>query len=483
MRVLLCNPSKWGRGITPIWIASHVAKLRQHGHDVALFDASFFSGWTNNELAFNTGNNQYKATEYDSLIRFSDEDVYVALQKKIDEFSPDIIFWSAISSHIHGEGEYVNFQYGYQLLESIQTKARRVAGGLQVTADPELIIGRYPAVDFFIRGESEVPLAQLCDALAKDGKIDAVKGLVFSDGKQGVYTERQDILDNLDELGEYDYSLFEDQVFLRPYNGKVLRAVDYEMSRGCIYSCAYCVETVIQRYYGFTETNEKTGSIRQAKKYLRNKSAGRVHSELKRLRNDHGVELVRCQDTNFLTINRKMLLELAELLLTDPIDIKLYIETRPDDISERDILLLKKLNVDGVGMGIEMASESFRNNSLRRFANQEKIQLAFDRLAEADIKRTAYNIIGLPNETEQMIEETISFNRQLNPDNITVAFYSPYIGTNQEQVSVEMNIFSDYEMNVDGQLRSVKRNSDVTNETLDYYKREFVNLVRQGTKN
>ena len=52
-KVLLVNPSKWGRGITPIWIPSHAAALQAAGHQVELFDATFFREWTTNELAFN----------------------------------------------------------------------------------------------------------------------------------------------------------------------------------------------------------------------------------------------------------------------------------------------------------------------------------------------------------------------------------------------------------------------------------------------
>ena len=33
-----------------------------------------------------------------------------------EKLASDIIFWSALSSHIHGEGEYVNIQYGYERL-------------------------------------------------------------------------------------------------------------------------------------------------------------------------------------------------------------------------------------------------------------------------------------------------------------------------------------------------------------------------------
>ena len=135
-KVLLLNPNRWGRGITSIWIPSHTATLKSAGLIVELFDASFYQDWSFNELEFNTQNNQYKSTDYSLLVNFSNEPVRLALQEKINIFKPDLIFWSAISSHIHGEGEYVNVQYGYDLLKLFYTDAIFVTGGLQVKATP-----------------------------------------------------------------------------------------------------------------------------------------------------------------------------------------------------------------------------------------------------------------------------------------------------------------------------------------------------------
>ena len=123
---------------------------------------------------------------------------------------------------------------------------------------------------------------------------------------------------------------------------KFLRGLDYEMSRGCIYSCSYCVETIIQKYYGFEDKSEKTGAIKNFKSYLRNKSAKNIYSELELFSKKLSVELIRCQDTNFLTNDRKILLELADMLEDNPLDIKLYIETRPEGINKQSIELLKK---------------------------------------------------------------------------------------------------------------------------------------------
>ena len=101
-------------------------------------------------------------------------------------------------------------------------------------------------------------------------------------------------------------------------------------------------------------------------------------------------------------------------------------------------------------------------------------------MKDAGIKRTSYNIIGLPNETEDMIIETIKFNSLLQPDNITVAFYSPYLGTNLQEESEKLGDFNNYEYNVDNQLRTVTKSSSIDKNLLNFYKKEFTKLVRDG---
>ena len=185
------------------------------------------------------------------------------------------------------------------------------------------------------------------------------------------------------------------------------------------------------------------------------------------------------QDTNFLTVNRKVLIELSGLIEDSGLNIMMYIETRPEGINPKSIELLKKLKVDGVGMGIELSTQSFREEKLNRFANQDAIKNAFILLKNAGIKRTAYNIIGLPDQDEQSIIETINFNKLLNPDNITVAFYSPYLGTGQQKEAVSNNYFLDYEFNVDSQLRTMTKHKKLSKEKLKYYKENFVDLVKK----
>src|SRR5438105_921460 len=131
-RILLLHPNRWGRGITALWIPSHTAMLRSRGHEVRLFDCTFFKDWTANETRFNTANRQYKPSDYENRIIFSDVPVVEALRAEIEDFDPDVIFWGAVSSHIHGEGEYVAIEYGHTLLSRLPgvPRATRIAGGL-----------------------------------------------------------------------------------------------------------------------------------------------------------------------------------------------------------------------------------------------------------------------------------------------------------------------------------------------------------------
>ena len=475
-KILLINPNKWGRGITHIWIASHSGLLKRNGHEVKLFDSTFYQDW---HKSLNK-EEEYKPTDLDKFVKQNKNDILKDLQNLINNFKPDIIFWSAISSHIHSEGEYVNLQNGYDLIKNIHfaKPVLLITGGLQAISAPKIILDKMNKIDFLIRGESELTLLEIANNFRNKENLLMIKGIAYKKANKIIQNPRQEILKSLDLLCPYDYEIFSEQIFYKPYNGEVLKGIDYEMSRGCIYSCSYCVETIIQKYYGFDEKSSTSGAIKNFKSYLRHKSPENIYSELKYLNKKLSVKLIRCQDTNFLTINRDVLIKLSKLIIENPLDIKLYIETRPEGINEKSVELLKNLKVDGVAMGVETADEGFREDQLEIFADQEKTIKAFKLLKENNIKRTAYNIIGLPNQSESSILDTIKFNRILQPDNISVHFYSPYYGTKSHKDGVAQNLFDDYEFDADAAIRSKSKDNVLTPDKLSYYKKNFSNLVK-----
>jgi radical SAM superfamily enzyme YgiQ (UPF0313 family) len=178
--------------------------LKAQGHDVELFDTTFFRDWAQNENAFNTANLQYRPSQYENMIKLSNVPVSTAFQEKINLFHPDVIFWSALSSHIHGEGEYAAIQFGHELIQQVDTNAIKVCGGLQPTAAPVETAERFPCVDYFISGESEFVLAELVATL-DDGRLPVgMAGLVVRDKSSVIVGPKQPIISDLDVIGQYD---------------------------------------------------------------------------------------------------------------------------------------------------------------------------------------------------------------------------------------------------------------------------------------
>ena len=71
-------------------------------------------------------------------------------------------------------------------------------------------------------------------------------------------------------------------------------------------------------------------------------------------------------------MGKKTLNGLASLIESSDLDIKLYTETRPEGINPKSVELLTRLKVDGVGMGVELASGDFREDKLNRLTNRLK---------------------------------------------------------------------------------------------------------------
>ena len=480
-KILFINPNKWGRGVTTIWIASHSGILKRNGYETKLFDATFYKNWSDFEIDINTLNLQFKQSNYKDKIIYNKNDVFSDFQKCVNYYRPDIIFFSAISSHIHGEGEYISVDYAYELLSKIEHSSLVICGGIKATNSPVKILKKYNEIDFVISGESEKVLLEIVKNFPDRDKIEKIKGVSFNSKKDGKINsnDRQEIISDLDSISPYDYEIFDSQIFLRPYNGKILNAVDFEISRGCVYSCSYCVETIIQKYYGFEKINPKTGSIFNSKSYLRSKSAKVIFQEIKELNKKLNIELFRLQDTNFLTINRSVLDELSDLISNSKLNIKLYIETRAEGINPKSLILLKKLKVDGVGMGLELSDELYRKEYLNRFINQDKIIKAFKLLKEAKINRTAYNIIGLPDQSEESIIRTIKFNHEIQPDVCIAAYYSIYEGTKLENKAKDQ--FDENDLyGMDPQIRSKLSNHKISSKLLQFYKENFSYFVKNG---
>lgn len=122
------------------------------------------------------------------------------------------------------------------LLKKIMPNCAIGFGGPEVSYESEAFLRDNPAVDLIMRGEGEIVFSELLDYLdfGQPASLHAIKGLTFREGGNIVSTPQQEPLDLalLPFPYEDDFRDVENQI------------IYYESSRGCPYSCGYCLSSI-----------------------------------------------------------------------------------------------------------------------------------------------------------------------------------------------------------------------------------------------
>lgn len=127
-----------------------------------------------------------------------------------------------------------------RLVKQVMPNTVIILGGPEVTYDPQEILEKHAAVDYVIQGEGEAPLAALLRQLNGRSEIQEITGVV---SRNSVTTSGAQVMKCLDDIPF-------------PYNSADLdtlrdKIVYYESSRGCPFSCQYCLSSATSgvRYF------------------------------------------------------------------------------------------------------------------------------------------------------------------------------------------------------------------------------------------
>ena len=101
---------------------------------------------------------------------------------------------------------------------------------------------------------------------------------------------------------------------------------------------------------------------------------------------------------------------------------------RVDLVDEEQLRLMKQAGCHTIMFGVESASEDILKKYKKGYTRDDIVK-AFTAARKIGIKTLATFIIGLPEETKEMIEDTIRFSRKLNPDYVSFNFAVPRLGT------------------------------------------------------
>jgi anaerobic magnesium-protoporphyrin IX monomethyl ester cyclase len=286
-------------------------------------------------------------------------------------------------------------------------EAPLVCFGPHASAAPLESMERAPDVDAMIVGEPEdavlaiAQLASLDDAPGIPGVLIRKAGVVVPHTGRGVFTGFPDMpypAWDLLPLERYRLPLVN-----QPY-------VLIETSRGCPYSCDFCV---VPLHHGH-KFRERAPSV--------------LVDEIARAKREHGIEYFYLWGDT-VTLNAKTFSQFCDELIARDLGVQWFANARADNLV--DIEFVKRLRKSGcwmLSMGIESESDAVRKDMMKKLERQ-KIQLAFNNLRAAGIKSFAFFIYGYPGETPESMEQTTRYAVELDADFANFYPAVPYPGT------------------------------------------------------
>jgi radical SAM superfamily enzyme YgiQ (UPF0313 family) len=194
-----------------------------------------------------------------------------------------------------------------------------------------------------------------------------------------------------------------------------------ETSRGCPYSCDFCV-----------------APIHQGHKF-RERGAKALVDEIERTYRELGVEFFYLWGDT-VTLNVKSFTAFCDELIARKLPIQWFGNARADNLTDPAFVhRLRKAGCWMLALGIESESDDVRNSMIKRL-ERRKIQTAFRNMREAGIKSFAFFIFGYPGETPQTMDMTVDYAIQLDPDFANFYPAVPYPGTALYDKAIRENL-------------------------------------------
>jgi radical SAM superfamily enzyme YgiQ (UPF0313 family) len=290
-----------------------------------------------------------------------------------------------------------------------ESGAVTVMGGPHVTfMDTETLSSPY--VDYVVRGEGELTAVELANAVETGGPVSGIAGLSYKvDGATIRNTDREPVRD-LDSMPFPARELLDMDRYRRAEmaNRKLTSIIS---SRGCPSACSFC------------------SSSKFSGRRWRARSVESLMSEIRLVTGEYGFGGVAFLDDN-LTIDPARVIELSNAIIDEVPDIRWWCFSRVDTIV-RNPDMARWMGRSGcryVFMGIESASQASLDTYYKK-SSPEKARQAVRILKDNGIETLAAYILGAPDETREMIEDTIRFSMRLDTGAVQYTLLTPYPGT------------------------------------------------------
>ena len=498
MKVLLVYPNDRMDGLISVGISVLSAHLKAAGHQVELFDTTFYDTGKKTGDFYREQMGQIISVDLSKhgveRKKITLNDLQKDFRKKVIEYNPGLIGFSTLE---------ITFDQGLELAKAIEDiKIPVIFGGIYPTFAPRIVL-REPSIDMICEGEGEEMLVELANNLEKGEDITKIlnltvkkDGKIFRSGREvlledlatgdNIYGENTGLRRPQTHMGKTllppDYSIYDDKRFWKKMGGKSWRTAAVELSRGCPYQCTFCCVPMQQHQHRVARDlyaehkGIESNTLKIKDPYHREKPIPHFINEVEDAIEKYDINFLFITDESFLSMSKDRFEEFCEAY--KKIKLPFFIETRVETVKPGYAKRLEEIGCTGIAMGVESGSLNLRKTLLSRMMPNEVIIRGFKEFENTKIRISANNIMGFPGESREDIMQTIEINRKINPDSVVVNAFRPYSGTKLRKICIDKGLIQKEERAEDNRVYGAFDNGILTSEELENIRKVFALYVK-----
>lgn len=285
-----------------------------------------------------------------------------------------------------------------------------VSGNIHASFFAEEIL-KSQDIDIIVHGEAEYTFLEITKSILENRPINSIKGISFKENNIITHNQHIPPIEDLDKLPYPSWELLQIKKYnFLPYNIDSGRCISMLTSRGCPYKCIFCSLPYISKKY-------------------RTRKPLNVIEEIKYVEEKYKIRQIAFVDAIF-SLNNDFGIKFCEEIIKNKINKKIswICETRVDLIDKELIKLMRLANCKRILFGIESATEEILNDISKKYT-LEQIKKSVQICKKAGIEVGGFFMLGLPKDTKETCERTISFAKELDLDFAKFAITVPFPGS------------------------------------------------------
>ena len=313
--------------------------------------------------------------------------------------------------------------WNLELVETLTTLLHKVSpetkiwlGGPEVSYDAGAVMARRPELTGIMYGEGEATFYQLMAYYHQAGgalPLSDIKGIAYRDSSGNIIMNPRQLLLNMDTI-PFGYQNLDD------FRHKIIY---YESSRGCPFSCSYCLSSIDKR--------------------VRFRNTQLVKKELKFLI-DQEVPQVKFVDRTF-NCNHSHAMEIWQFIKEyDKGKTNFHFEVAADLFNEEELFLLESLRPGLVQL--EIGVQSINQKTLEEIKRHTDLDQLAGNVLRIHHQRNIYQhmdlIAGLPYEDLESFKASFNWVYGLNPDQLQLGFLKVLKGSLMHRRQADYEIVS-----------------------------------------